>query len=99
MTSFSGVTFVLFCFVFVFMFITLKPQPFVQPSYDMQAPRSRTCFYIIIIVVIWRCRFFRVFFCTISASSLYEEYVVRSFLPNGVFLPSDHGLDFLHQLI
>ena len=22
------------------------------------------------------------------------EYVVRSFLPNGVFLPCDHGLDF-----
>ena len=38
-------------------------------------------------------------FCTISAFSLYGEYVVRSFLPNGVFLPCDHGLDFLHQLI
>ena len=38
-------------------------------------------------------------FCTISALSLYGEYVVRSFLPNGVFLPCDHGLDFLHQLI
>ena len=33
-------------------------------------------------------------FCTISALSLYGEYVVRSFLPNGVFLPCDHGLDF-----
>ena len=22
------------------------------------------------------------------------EYVVRSFVPNGVFLPCDHGLDF-----
>ena len=27
--------------------------------------------------------------------SLYGEYVVRSFLPNGVFLPCDHGLDLL----
>ena len=27
------------------------------------------------------------------------EYLVRSFLPNGVFQPCDHGLDFLHQLI
>ena len=26
------------------------------------------------------------------------EYFVRSFLPNGVFLPCDHGLDFLHRL-
>ena len=25
---------------------------------------------------------------------LYGEYVVRSFLPNGVFLPCDYGLDF-----
>ena len=24
----------------------------------------------------------------------YGEYVVRSFLPNGVFLPCDHELDF-----
>ena len=27
------------------------------------------------------------------------EYVVRFSLPNGVFLPCDHGLDFLHQLM
>ena len=25
---------------------------------------------------------------------VYGEYVVRSFLSNGVFLPCDHGLDF-----
>ena len=37
--------------------------------------------------------------CTIAAFSLYGEYVVRSFLPNCVFLPCDHGLDFLHQLV
>ena len=29
-----------------------------------------------------------------SAFSLYGEYGVRSFLPDGVFLPCDHGLDF-----
>ena len=33
-------------------------------------------------------------FCIIAAFSLYGEYVVRSFLPNGVFLRCDHGLDF-----
>ena len=38
-------------------------------------------------------------FCIISAFFLYGEYVVRFLLPNGVFLPCDHGLDFLHQLI
>ena len=26
--------------------------------------------------------------------SLYREYVVRSFFPDGVFLPCDHGMDF-----
>ena len=36
-------------------------------------------------------------FCTIF--SWYGEYVVRFSLPDGVFLPCDHGLDFLHQLI
>ena len=35
-------------------------------------------------------------FCTIAALSLNREYVVRSFLPDGVFLPCEHGLDFLH---
>ena len=38
-------------------------------------------------------------FCTINVFSLYEEYVLRFFLPDGVFLPCDHGLDSLHQLI
>ena len=33
-------------------------------------------------------------FCTIAVFSLYGEYVVRSSLPGGVFLPCDHGLDF-----
>ena len=32
------VIFVLFCFVFVFM-LSLKPRPFVQSFFDMQAPR------------------------------------------------------------
>ena len=30
--------------------------------------------------------------------SLYGEYVVRFPLPDGIFLPCDHGLDYLHQL-
>ena len=38
MTSFAGVTFVLFCFVFVLM-LSLKSRPFAQSSFDMQAPR------------------------------------------------------------
>ena len=31
---------------------------------------------------------------TITGFSLYGEYVARFFLPDGVFLPCDHGLDF-----
>ena len=38
MTSFSGVTFVLFCFVFVFTLSSFKPRPTVQSPFDMQAP-------------------------------------------------------------
>ena len=38
MASFSGVLLVLFCFVFVSM-LSLKPRPFVQSSFDMQASR------------------------------------------------------------
>ena len=37
--------------------------------------------------------------CTISAFSLYGEYVVGSFLPDGGFLPCGHGLDILHQFV
>ena len=33
-------------------------------------------------------------FCTIAVFSLYGEDVVRSFLPDGVFLLCGHGLDF-----
>ena len=34
----GSTTFVLFCFVFVFV-VSLKPRPIVQSSFDMQAPR------------------------------------------------------------
>ena len=34
------------------------------------------------------------FFCTIAVFSLYGECAVRFFLPDGVFLPCDHVLDF-----
>ena len=89
MASFSGVTFVLFCFVFVCILFSLKPWLFVQSSFDMQAPRQPHVFFF----------FFPSTVCTTSAFSLYGEYVVRSFLPNGVFLPCDHGLDFYISLL
>ena len=39
MFSFSGVTFVLFCFVFVFL-LSLKSWPFVELFFDTHAPRQ-----------------------------------------------------------
>ena len=50
MLSFFGVTFVLFCFVFVF-FRSLKPRPFVQSFFVLRyacaptATRSLNCFF------------------------------------------------------
>ena len=32
--------------------------------------------------------------CTIAVFHSYGEYVVRFFLPEGIFLPCDHRLDF-----
>ena len=93
MTSFSGVTCVLFCFVFVFKF-SLKPRPFVQSSFDMQHPDSHPCFFFFFGDVAFSEYFFVSF-----PLSLCIEYVVRSFLPNAVFLPCDRGLDFLHQFM
>ena len=47
------------------------------------------------LLFIWKCRLFRVLlYHYIAVFSLYGEYAVRSFLPGGVFLPRDHGLDF-----
>ena len=58
MKSFSGVTFVLFCFVFVLM-RSLKPRPFVESSIGMQAPGRPHVFLSFLLLFIWRCRFFR----------------------------------------
>ena len=43
--------------------------------------------------------FYLSLFCTITVFLVNGEYIVRFFLPDGVFLPRDHGLDFLHQLV
>ena len=85
MTSFSGVTFVLCCFCFASFFVfllSLKPRPFVQSSFDMQArPDSHTCFFLFFsffLLFIWRCRFFRVFFVPFLLSLCVEStsYVI-----------------------
>ena len=91
MPFFSGVTFVSFCFVFVLM-LSLKPRPFVQSFFDMQAPRYPQChvflFYVSLLFIYV---VFSKYFLYIAVFSLYGEYVVSVSLPNGVFLPCDHG--------
>ena len=62
---------------------------------NASAPTTRVSFSFPYVCL--ECRFFRVFlfyFCTIFAFFLYGECVVRFFLPDGVFPPCDHGLDF-----
>ena len=90
MTSFSGVTlfcFVLLCFVFrLYAFVEAAALRSIFLRYAGASIATRVSFFL-------EMSLFPSIFCTISAF-LYGEYVVRSFLPNGVFLPCDHGLDF-----
>ena len=65
---------------------------------------SHTCYFFLsffpFFLFIWRCRFFGVFFFVPSPLSLCMEstsYVL--FFRTVFFLPCDHGLDFLHQLM
>ena len=90
--SFSGVTFGLFYFVFVFLLL-LKPRPFVQSFFvlryacDPTATRSyittvcvlsRFCFFLFLFL--WRYRFFRVCFHRVTRF-LFVWRVRRTFSP------------------
>ena len=92
MPSFSGVAFVLFffallCFVFrLYAFVEAAALRSIVLRYAGAPIATRVCFVLEVSP-------FSSIFCTISAFSLYGKYVVRSFLPNCVFLPCDHGLD------
>ena len=96
MTSFSGITFVLFCFALVRFF---RIYAFVEDAalrsivlrYSGAPVVTRVPFFFPFVYL--EMPLFPSIFCTISAFSLYGEYVVRSFLLDGVFLPCDHGLD------
>ena len=98
MTSFSGVTFVSFCFVL----LRFRLYAFVE------AAALRSIVFRCAGAPIAARVSFLLFFClfgdvAFSEYFLYHfrfhfvwtiEYVVRSFLPNNVFLSCDHGLDF-----
>ena len=94
-SSFSGVTFVLFCFVFVFM-LSLMPRPFVQVvlRYAGAPIATRVTFILFFPFVYLEMSLFPSTLCAIVVFSLNIKYVVRSFLPDSVFLSCDHGLDF-----
>ena len=71
----------------------------VQSSFDIRRPDSHTCFVFFPFCLVGNVALSEYYFCTISAFFLYGEHVVRSFLPNGVLLPCDHGLDFYHPFL
>ena len=76
--------------------LSLKPRPLVQSPFDMQAPiATRVYFYFLGDVAF--SEYFLYHFRFIFVWTI--EYVVRSFLPDGVFLLCDHGLDYGHQLM
>ena len=100
MLSFSGVTFVLFCFVSFFL-LSLKPRPFVHRSlffnHALRQPHAVTTVCVLFRFCFFGDVAFSEYFGTITAFSLYVEYVVR-FFPSGWCLkknqnaprPSEH---------
>ena len=89
--------------------LSLKPWPFVQSFFDMHAPRQpnalpNNClcplFFLFLLLFCFFGDFaFSEYFCTIAVPSLCGECVVRFFSSGWCFLPCDHRLDFLLQLI
>ena len=92
MTSFSGVTFFLFCFVF-------RPYPFVDAAalrsivlgYAGVPIATRGCFFLSLLPSIFFVPFPQ-YLCMESMSYVLSFRMV-------FFLSCDHGLDFRHQLI
>ena len=96
---FSGVTFVLLCFAFVFLAfseaavlrsIVLRSSICMRPDSHAQLPLSSSFF----VFVSLEMSLFPSIFVPLPFFSLYVENVVRFCLPDRVFLPCDHRLDF-----
>ena len=100
MASFSGVTFVFVLLHFrLYAFVEAAALRSIVLRYAGVPIATRVYLSLFFPFVYLEMSLFPSIFCTIFTFSLYGEYVVRSFLPNSIFLPCDHGLDFLHQLI
>ena len=83
MASFSGVTFVLFCFVFLlYDFAEAAPLRSIVLRYA-GAPIATRVYFIILFYL--EMSFFLSIFCIITVFSLFGVYVVRFFLPRVVF--------------
>ena len=105
MLSFSGVAFVLFCFGFrVFAFTEAAALRSIVLRYACVSTAARSylpavCVLFFFLFLPFFCFFGDVAFSeyfssTLAVLSWYGEYDVRFPLPDGVFLPCDHGLDF-----
>ena len=99
--------FVLLLFVFVFFAfseaaalrpIVLRSSIYMRPDSHTQLNTLQLSASFFVFVSSFFCFFgdvaFSEFFFTITVFSLYGEYVVLFFLPDGVFLPCENGLDF-----
>ena len=87
------------------LMLSLEPRPFVQPSLDLRykcVPTSLRS-YLTTDCVLFLLLFFLFLFLLFGdvafpeyllPFSLYGEYIVRFSLPESIFLPCDHGLDF-----
>ena len=73
--------------------LSLKLRPFVLSFFEAGAPIVTRVSFIFPFCLLEMLIFPSIFY-NISAFFFNGEYIVRSFLPNGVFLPCDHGLDF-----
>ena len=91
--SLSDVTFVLFCFAFAFVHAAALRSTIVRSSICMR-PDNHTCVFIFLFLLLEMSPFLSILRHYYTVLSLYGEYVVARFLlPDGVFLPCDHGLD------
>ena len=80
--------------------LSLKPRPFVQSFFDVQAPRQPHVFLPFFLLFYLEVSLFPSIFVPLPFSHCMENRVllnitvVRFFLSDGVFPPCDHGLDF-----
>ena len=102
MTSFSGVTFVLFLLIFrLYAFVEAAAVlRSIVLRYAGAPIATLVSFFLSFFLLLILMSLFPSIFCTIAVFSLFGKYVVvRSFLPDGVSLPCHHGLDFLHKFM